>query len=58
MKTIITLNTETIRGAYEAPKCEIIRMQQEGVLCTSGTHAPYEEDDFVWETMSVSLYEK
>ena len=24
------------REAYEAPKCEIIEMQQEGVLCQSG----------------------
>ncbi len=25
----------TSREAYEAPKCEIIEMQQEGVLCGS-----------------------
>lgn len=42
------MKTETIREAYEAPKCEIIEMQQEGVLCSSGIHNPYEEDDFVW----------
>ena len=24
------------REAYEAPKCEIIELQQEGVLCLSG----------------------
>lgn len=52
MKAITTLNTETIRGAYEAPKCEIIEMQQEGVLCSSdsnsGKHSPYDEDPFTW----------
>ena len=36
------------REAYEAPKCEIIEMQNEGVLCGSGRINPYEEDDFVW----------
>lgn len=53
METKNFLNSEnTVREAYEAPKCEIIEMQQEGVLCTSGsygsTHNPYGEDDFVW----------
>ena len=36
------------REAYEAPKCEIIEMQNEGVLCGSGKHNPYEEDNFGW----------
>lgn len=52
METKNFLNSEnTVREAYEAPKCEIIEMQQEGVLCGSGyggKHNPYEEDDFVW----------
>ena len=54
METKNFLNSEnTVREAYEAPKCEIIEMQQEGVLCTSGggdgsKHSSYEEDDFVW----------
>lgn len=43
------LNSEnTVREAYEAPKCEIIEMQNEGVLCGSGRNNPYEEDNFVW----------
>lgn len=32
------------REAYEAPKCEIIELQQEGVLCQSGYGS--EHDDF------------
>lgn len=40
------------REAYEAPKCEIIEMQQEGVLCQSGygaTHRGFEDsDDVIW----------
>lgn len=49
METKNFLNSEnTVREAYEAPKCEIIEMQQEGVLCGSGKHNPYEEDNFVW----------
>ena len=35
-----TMNEEqqaaTSREAYEAPKCEIIEMQNEGVLCKAG----------------------
>lgn len=30
------------REAYEAPKCEIIEMQNEGVLCQSGYGASNE----------------
>ena len=49
METKNFLNSEnTVREAYEAPKCEVIEMQQEGVLCGSGRINPYEEDDFVW----------
>ena len=50
MKTTTNVNTEKIREAYEAPKCEIIEMQQEGVLCGSygSKHNPYEEDPFTW----------
>ena len=36
------------REVYEAPKCEIIEMQNEGVLCGSGKHSPYDEDPFTW----------
>ena len=50
METTTNVNTEKIREAYEAPKCEIIEMQQEGVLCGSygSKHNPYEEDAFTW----------
>ncbi len=49
METKNFLNSEnTVREAYEAPKCEIIEMQNEGVLCGSGRNNPYEEDNFVW----------
>ena len=39
------------REAYEAPMCEIIEMQQEGVLCLSGGNGgSYNEDDYsdIW----------
>ncbi len=50
METKNFLNSEnTVREAYEAPKCEIIEMQNEGdILVGSGKHNPYEEDYFVW----------
>lgn len=54
METKNFLNSEnTVREAYEAPKCEVIEMQQEGVLCgsggsTSGSTKPYGEDNFGW----------
>ena len=35
------------REAYEAPKCEIIEMQNEGVLCQSGGNGgSYSERDY------------
>ena len=38
---------EKIREAYEAPKCEIIEMQNEGVLCQSGGNGGrYSERDY------------
>lgn len=43
MDTKNFLNSEnTVREAYEAPKCEIIEMQNEGVLCQSGYGASNE----------------
>lgn len=42
----------TSREAYEAPKCEIIEIQQEGVLCGSdysATHGGFEDsDEEIW----------
>ena len=34
------------REAYEAPKCEIIEMQNEGVLCGSGDSYGSSNDSF------------
>lgn len=52
METKNFLNSEnTVREAYEAPKCEIIEMQNEGDILAGSyrsTHNPYEEDNFVW----------
>ena len=46
-----TMNEEqqaaNCREAYEAPKCEIIEMQNEGVLCQSGGNGGrYSERDY------------
>ena len=47
METTTNVNTEKIREAYEAPKCEIIEMQNEGVLCQSGGNGGrYSERDY------------
>ena len=33
MEKEVMMNAENVREAYEAPKCEMIEMQNEGVLC-------------------------
>ncbi len=41
----------SLKEAYEAPTCEIIEMQQEGVLCGSngGTHQGFDgSEDYNW----------
>ena len=51
-----TMNEEqqaaTSREVYEAPKCEIIEIQNEGVLCGSdysATHRGFEDsDEVIW----------
>lgn len=48
LKQKLIMKTETIHRAYESPQCEIVEIRQEGGFCTSVTHNPYEEDDFVW----------
>lgn len=52
METKNFLNSEnTVREAYEAPKCEIIEMQNEGdILAASydSKHNPYQQDEFTW----------
>lgn len=35
MEKQVIMNSENVREAYEAPKCEMIEMQNEGVLCAS-----------------------
>lgn len=37
--------TDNRKEAYEAPKCEIIEMQNEGVLCASAIHEGYTYDN-------------
>lgn len=34
-KEVVKVSPET-REAYEAPKCEVMELQMEGVLCQSG----------------------
>ena len=34
-KEVVKVSPET-REAYEAPKCEVMELQMEGVLCSSG----------------------
>lgn len=54
MKEQINKNYENLREgkeAYEAPKCEIIEMQNEGDIMTpsaSAVHDGYQEDNFKW----------
>ena len=39
--------TDNLKEVYEAPKCEIIEMQNEGVLCQSGGNGGrYSERDY------------
>lgn len=35
MEKEVMMNAKNVREAYEAPKCEMIEMQNEGVLCGS-----------------------
>ena len=35
-KEVVKVSPET-REAYEAPKCEVMELQMEGVLCDSGS---------------------
>lgn len=55
MEKEVMMNGENVREAYEAPKCEMIEMQNEGVLCASGDgfgagHEGYTNGDYgdVW----------
>ena len=47
MKTKNQQPVENQKEAYEAPQCEIIEMQNEGVLCQSGGNGGrYSERDY------------
>lgn len=54
MEKQVIMNGENAREAYEAPKCEMIEMQNEGVLCGSvvegSRFGSFGEDDYesVW----------
>lgn len=38
---------DTLRGAYEAPRCDMIEIRAERGLCLSGaTHGGFGEDDY------------
>lgn len=46
-KEVVKVSPET-REAYEAPKCEVMELQMEGVLCASGDTPllpPFEGDN-------------
>lgn len=54
MEKEVMMNGENVREAYEAPKCEMIEMQNEGVLCGSKigtTWDDLQEKDYssVWD---------
>lgn len=49
MNTVKNLKLEN--EAYEAPKCEIIEIENEGMLCASNVNAGHDgftEEDFIW----------
>ena len=37
---------ETTKEIYEAPLCTVIEVDAQEVICTSGTHQGFEEDDY------------
>lgn len=39
------MNRELCLDIYESPLCQMILINVEGVLCASGTHDPFTEDD-------------
>lgn len=47
MKKEVMMNGENVREAYEAPKCEVIEMQNEGTILTgSGDSINASIEDF------------
>ncbi len=47
------MNNYNIKETYVVPKCEIIEMWQEGLLCnsTEASHDPYEEEFLNWNNL-------
>lgn len=43
-KEVVKVSPET-REAYEAPKCEVMELQMEGVLCNSGSGGGWVGED-------------
>ena len=37
---------ETTKEIYEAPLCTVIEVEPVQVICTSGTHQGFKEDDY------------
>lgn len=50
METMKNAIVENVNEVYEAPKCEVIVMQPEGLICTSGgeqsSYNDFIEDDY------------
>ncbi|MBM6891338.1 hypothetical protein H6A30_13980 [Bacteroides caecigallinarum] len=50
MKTMKNAIVENVNEVYEAPKCEVIVLQPEGLICTSGgeqsSYNDFIEDDY------------
>ena len=43
---LIELSMETTKEIYEAPLCTVIEVDAQEVICTSGTHQGFKEDDY------------
>lgn len=50
METMKNAIVENVNEVYEAPKCEVIVMQSEGMICSSGgeqsSYNDFIEDDY------------
>ena len=43
---LIELSMETTKEIYEAPLCTVIEVDAQEVICPSGTHQGFKEDDY------------
>lgn len=51
MKENVIMNVKNVREAYEAPKCEVIEMQNEGtILAASASHEDFIDGEYgdIW----------